>query len=178
MQRGQSDSDTSDRQHHAPCRPGRQRAARADRPLFVDQRRGVGTLGPSHRLVDHLALSYQTLFRPPFDAAPRIRFVSLAETVIGNDVWIGSGARLKSGVAIGDGAIVGAGSVVTKDVPIRSSAACRPGSFATASRKKRSKTLVSLAWWQYDLVSLDLYQPGRYVIFRDEASIRAERLDP
>lgn len=37
--------------------------------------------------------------------------------VIGNDVWIGTGAILLDGVRIGDGAIVAAGAVVTKDVP-------------------------------------------------------------
>jgi len=36
--------------------------------------------------------------------------------VIGNDVWVGSGAIILDGVKIADGAIVGAGSVVTKDV--------------------------------------------------------------
>lgn len=39
------------------------------------------------------------------------------KTVIRNDVWIGSNAKIKSGVTIGDGAIIGAGAVVTKDVP-------------------------------------------------------------
>jgi len=37
--------------------------------------------------------------------------------IIGNDVWIGAGARVLAGVTIGDGAIVAAGAVVTKDVP-------------------------------------------------------------
>lgn len=37
--------------------------------------------------------------------------------VIGNDVWIGKGARIMCGVKIGDGAIVGAYALVTKDVP-------------------------------------------------------------
>jgi acetyltransferase-like isoleucine patch superfamily enzyme len=37
--------------------------------------------------------------------------------VIGDDVWIGCGARVLKGVTVGTGAIVGAGSVVTKDVP-------------------------------------------------------------
>ncbi|MET3352001.1 UNVERIFIED_ORG: acetyltransferase-like isoleucine patch superfamily enzyme [Arthrobacter sp. UYEF1] len=36
--------------------------------------------------------------------------------VIGNDCWIGDGAKIVSGVTIGDGAIVAAGAVVTKDV--------------------------------------------------------------
>lgn len=38
---------------------------------------------------------------------------------IGNDVWIGCGARILDGVTIGDGCVVAAGSVVTKDVPQR-----------------------------------------------------------
>ena len=37
--------------------------------------------------------------------------------VIGNDVWIGTGAKIMEGVTIGDGAVVAAGAVVTKDVP-------------------------------------------------------------
>lgn len=40
-----------------------------------------------------------------------------ADTIIGNDVWICTGATIVSGVRIGDGAIVAAGAVVTKDVP-------------------------------------------------------------
>jgi len=38
-------------------------------------------------------------------------------TVIGDDVWIGMGAKIMVGVRIGNGAIVAAGAVVTKDVP-------------------------------------------------------------
>ncbi len=36
---------------------------------------------------------------------------------IGNNVWIGAGARILDGVTIGDGAIIGANAVVTSDVP-------------------------------------------------------------
>jgi acetyltransferase-like isoleucine patch superfamily enzyme len=36
---------------------------------------------------------------------------------IGNDVWIGYGAKILSGTTIGDGAVIGANAVVTKDVP-------------------------------------------------------------
>lgn len=38
-------------------------------------------------------------------------------TVVGNDVWIGSGAQVLGGLTVGHGAIVGAGAVVTRDVP-------------------------------------------------------------
>ncbi len=40
-----------------------------------------------------------------------------APITIGNNVWIGGGARILPHVTIGDDAIIGAGSVVTKDVP-------------------------------------------------------------
>lgn len=39
------------------------------------------------------------------------------ETIIGNDVWIGTRAIIMSGVKIGNGVIIGAGAVVTKNVP-------------------------------------------------------------
>jgi acetyltransferase-like isoleucine patch superfamily enzyme len=37
--------------------------------------------------------------------------------VIGEDVWIGCGARILDGVQIGNGAVIGAGAVVTRSVP-------------------------------------------------------------
>ncbi|MDJ1502176.1 acyltransferase [Cytophagaceae bacterium BD1B2-1] len=36
--------------------------------------------------------------------------------IIGEDVWIGSGAIIMPGVTIGNGAVIGAGAVVLKDV--------------------------------------------------------------
>lgn len=38
-------------------------------------------------------------------------------TLIGNDVWIGSGSIIIGGLTVGDGSIIAAGSVVTKDIP-------------------------------------------------------------
>jgi acetyltransferase-like isoleucine patch superfamily enzyme len=38
---------------------------------------------------------------------------------IGNDVWIGAGARILAGTTIGERSIVAAGAVVTRDVPER-----------------------------------------------------------
>lgn len=36
---------------------------------------------------------------------------------IGNDVYVGAGAKLIGGIQVGDGVVVGANTVVTKDVP-------------------------------------------------------------
>lgn len=46
--------------------------------------------------------------KPLFDEMPI--------TTIGNDVWIGARAILRTGVTVGDGAIIAAGAVVVKDV--------------------------------------------------------------
>ena len=40
-----------------------------------------------------------------------------APIIIGENVWIGTNARIQKGVTIGDNSIIGANSVVTKDVP-------------------------------------------------------------
>lgn len=37
--------------------------------------------------------------------------------VLGDDVWLGAGARVIDGVSIGTGAIIGTGAVVTSDIP-------------------------------------------------------------
>ena len=47
-----------------------------------------------------------------FSGRPELR-----PTVIGRDVWIGSGSIILPGVEIGDGAIVAAGTVVTRSIP-------------------------------------------------------------
>ncbi|MED5503388.1 MAG: CatB-related O-acetyltransferase [Pseudomonadota bacterium] len=44
-------------------------------------------------------------------------FERAGDTIVGNDVWIGSEAMIMPGVKIGDGAVIGARSVITKDVP-------------------------------------------------------------
>ncbi len=46
--------------------------------------------------------------------------------VIGDHVWIGSGAKILKGVTIGDGAVVGAGTIVTHDVPANCAVAGAP----------------------------------------------------
>jgi acetyltransferase-like isoleucine patch superfamily enzyme len=43
--------------------------------------------------------------------------VTRGPTLIGSDVWLGTGVRVLDGVAIGAGAVIGTGAVVTRDVP-------------------------------------------------------------
>lgn len=41
----------------------------------------------------------------------------IGEVTIGNDVWIGAGAKILANVHIGDGAVIGSNAVVTSDIP-------------------------------------------------------------
>ncbi|GAA0450721.1 maltose O-acetyltransferase [Actinoplanes capillaceus] len=54
----------------------------------------------------------------PVDPQPRRDKWEAAEPiVIGDNVWLGSGAIVLPGVTIGDNTVVGAGTVVTRDLP-------------------------------------------------------------
>ncbi len=57
------------------------------------------------------------------DGKPRPRS---RPVIIGDDVWIGTGAVILPGVTVNDGAVVAAGSVVTTDVPGRATVAGNP----------------------------------------------------
>lgn len=53
----------------------------------------------------------------PKDVGLRKKGLESAHPIlIGNNVWIGMGAKILPGVSIGDNAIIGAGAVVTRDV--------------------------------------------------------------
>lgn len=78
--------------------------------------------------------------------------VSKGDIVVGNDVWIGTGARILSGVTIGDGAVVAASAVVTKDV--------RPyaivgGNPAVEIRRRfpddQVDALLEMRWWDWPI---------------------------
>jgi serine O-acetyltransferase len=45
---------------------------------------------------------------------------------LGNDIFIGAGAKITGGIAVGDGARIGANAVVIHDVPANATVACPP----------------------------------------------------
>ena len=48
---------------------------------------------------------------------PSKQGVKMADIVIEDNVWLGSGAVVLQGVRLGKGSVIGAGAVVMKDVP-------------------------------------------------------------
>ncbi|HET8728742.1 MAG TPA: CatB-related O-acetyltransferase [Alphaproteobacteria bacterium] len=99
-----------------------------------------------------------------FSAPDRLDFIkanrrpfteSCPITEIGNDVWIGQGAFIRSGVKIGDGAIIAGRSVVVKDVPPYAVVAGTPAKVKKLRfDEKIVERLIALGWWRYCIYDL------------------------
>lgn len=102
---------------------------------------------PTHRI------STSPLFYKKNNPFQKSDFVCMEEnefqqTVIGNDVWIGVNAYVKSGVVIGDGAIIGAGTIVTKDVEPYAIMAGVPAKFIRKRFDDETiQLLLKFKWW-------------------------------
>lgn len=77
------------------------------------------------------------------------------DTVIGNDVWIGSEAVIMPGVRVGDGAVIGTRALVTRDVEPYAIVGGNP---ARPIRKRfddrQIALLLEMAWWEWDEAAL------------------------
>ena len=79
----------------------------------------------------------------------KIPFDTHSTTEIGNDVWIGTHALIKSGVHIADGAIIGMGSVVTHDVGPYEIWAGIPARFIRKRHlDEHIEKLLNIKWWE------------------------------
>lgn len=67
-----------------------------------------------------------------------------APIIIGENVWIGSHARIQKGVTIGDNAIIAANSVVTHDVPANAVAAGNPAKIVKTDIDKTTTPIFPL----------------------------------
>lgn len=72
------------------------------------------------------------------------------DTVIGNDVWVGTGALILSGVNIGDGAVIGARAVVASDVRPYAVVAGNPArEIRRRFTDEQVDALLRIAWWNW-----------------------------
>lgn len=86
---------------------------------------------------------------PAFSGAEN-GFRPAGDTVVGNDVWIGSEAIILPGIRIGDGAIIGTRALVTRDVPPYAIVGGNPARiirsrFADADILR----LLEMRWWDW-----------------------------
>ena len=77
------------------------------------------------------------------------------DTVIGNDVWIGSEAVIMPGITVGDGAVIGTRALVTRDVEPYAIVGGNP---AKPIRKRfddrQIALLLEMRWWEWDDAAL------------------------
>ncbi|MGN7098939.1 type B chloramphenicol O-acetyltransferase [Brevundimonas diminuta] len=99
------------------------------------------------------ASSFPFFYMPevPHCAGAVDAFQKAGDTVIGNDVWIGSEAIIMPGVKVGDGAVIGTRALVTRDVEPYAIVGGNP---ARVIRKRFDDDsvamLLEMKWWDWD----------------------------
>lgn len=87
-------------------------------------------------------------------------YQAAGDTIIGNDVWIGSEAIIMPGVTIGHGAVIGTRALVTKDVEPYAIVGGNP---AKPIRKRFDddsiEKLLEMAWWDWSQAQLTEAMP-------------------
>lgn len=77
-------------------------------------------------------------------------FQRAGDTIVGNDVWIGSEAMMMSGVKIGDGAIIASRAVVTKDVAPYEVVGSNPAKHIKLRfSESEIDMLLEMKWWDW-----------------------------
>lgn len=73
------------------------------------------------------------------------------QNVIGNDVWIGTGATIMEGLTIGDGAVIAANAHVVKDVPPYAIVGGNPARVLKYRfTPEQINCLLKIKWWDMD----------------------------
>lgn len=76
---------------------------------------------------------------------------SKGDVIIGNDVWIGEGAKIMSGVTIGDGAVIANNSHVVKNVAPYSVVGGNPAKHIKFRfTEAQINQLLKIKWWNWD----------------------------
>jgi chloramphenicol O-acetyltransferase type B len=130
------------------------------------------------------ASSFPFFYMPevPHFAGAVDAFQKAGDTVIGNDVWIGSEAIIMPGVKVGDGAVIGTRALVTRDVEPYAIVGGNP---ARVIRKRFDDDsvakLLEMKWWDWDDARLGQAMPMLcsgdiavlYAFWREWAEVQA-----
>lgn len=106
----------------------------------------AGNQGHNSKWVSTYPFYYQAnIFKSSIDA-----YEKAGDTVIGDDVWIGSEAMIMAGVTIGSGAIIAARALVTKDVPAYAVVGGHPAKLIKYRfSEEEREALIKLKWWHW-----------------------------
>lgn len=109
----------------------------------------AGNQGHRYDWISSFPFYYMMQEEPCFQGASD-GFAPAGDTVVGNDVWIGSEAMIMPGLTIGDGAVIGSRALVTKDVAPYTIVAGNP---AKPIKKRFSEEeiaiLLTIQWWNW-----------------------------
>lgn len=78
-------------------------------------------------------------------------FQIMGDTIIGNDVWIGSEAMIMPGVQIGDGAVIGARAVISKNVAPYTVVVGNNVVLKARFDEPSIQLLLEMQWWDWPL---------------------------
>lgn len=96
----------------------------------------------------------------PAFAGAETGYLPAGDTVIGNDVWIGSEVIIMPGIKIGDGAVIGTRALVTRDVEPYTIIGGNP---AKQIRKRfddeKIELLLKIKWWNWSDQQLQQAMP-------------------
>lgn len=120
---------------------------------------GCGTkfiFNAANHNLDSLSTYPFDVFFEEWELSPDVKAISNAwknkgDIIVGNDVWIGYDAIIRSGVTIGNGAIIGTRALVTKDVEPYTIVGGIP---AKLIRKRFDDETIAelerIQWWNWD----------------------------
>ncbi|WP_067521360.1 type B chloramphenicol O-acetyltransferase [Endozoicomonas ascidiicola] len=110
----------------------------------------AGNQGHRHEWVSTFPFFYKGHEQAPDGYQPA------GDTVVGNDVWIGSEAMIMPGITIGDGAIIGSRALVTKDVEPYSVVGGNPAKLIKYRFDEKSiGQLQEMQWWHWEKEQLN-----------------------
>nr|WP_287412819.1 CatB-related O-acetyltransferase [Pseudodesulfovibrio sp.] len=93
--------------------------------------------------------TYPFHYQPDFTEA-KDGYIPQGDTIIGNDVWIGTEAIIMPGITIGNGAVIAARAVVTREVPDYTIVGGNPAKpIRTRFNKDDIEKLLKLKWWDW-----------------------------
>ncbi|WP_160714411.1 type B chloramphenicol O-acetyltransferase [Chitinophaga solisilvae] len=109
----------------------------------------AGNQGHRHDWISSFPFFYMSEI--PYFRQSRDGYQPAGDTVVGNDVWIGSEAMIMPGITIGDGAVIGSRALVTRDVEPYAIVGGNP---AKLIRKRFSEhhitLLMEMKWWNWE----------------------------